>query len=233
GATVVTQILDGHSPPVSQFATGASYGGRGITLSKIIIGGPGRDAKSNRQQWIPGAAGIGTALVRVEWSQTKEGVGAKDLIRYFSVSASVNAGNQVVSCSALPGGSLGAAAAPDPTSPADDGYVSISNGGGPRIDSPNTTLNHGVYLVWFYNCSMGGAPDYFLQVSATFVSGTGTVGITNRLASQLHLYESVPFVLKVSSPTAVVQFYFAHMAGGSVAPDSSPCSGFTYTKISI
>jgi len=237
GATVITDIWDGKATPGKQFSVGNNYGGKAVVLSKILIGGSGTDQKSNRQKWIPGVTSGGTttgsALVRVEWTQTKESVGPKDLIRYFTVTANINASGQIINCTGTPGGSLGTGAAPDPTSAADDGYVAVNNPGGAMIYSPQVTLNKGVYMVSFYNCTTGASPDYFVQTSAVFDSGSGTVGITNYLGSQLKYYQLVPFILKVASSTAVVRFYIGHMAGGIVLGDSSPCSGFSYTKISI
>ena len=88
------------------------YGSRGIELEGLLLGGAGTD-RSGVPRWTSTGTTTGIALVRVTWRQTGykvDGVGAQDLLRFFLVNVtSLNASNQIVSCTAEALGSLSSA----------------------------------------------------------------------------------------------------------------------------
>jgi len=115
-----------------------------------------------------------------------------------------------------------------------DGSVQLQGGTANALFTPPTTLPAGVYLVSFYNCLTSSSQDYYVEMTAQAASGSISAGFTNRNFSQLTSFNQVPFVVKVVSATASVQFLVVNNGNGAatITNNAASCSSFYYTQIS-
>ena len=107
----------------------------------------------------------------------------------------------------------------------------VESGTATSLFTPPVTLPQGVYFVSPYNCLSAASADYYVQFTAVATSGTISTGFTNRDFSQLTGFTMPPFIMKVVTPTAIVEFEILHGAGGTVTNPPTNCSQFMYTMI--
>jgi type II secretory pathway pseudopilin PulG len=104
-AVAITDIKD--QTGTTQFAKGKVYGNRTLTLSAINLGGPGNDARTNTQRWVPSSLpNQGTALVELDWQVMAANdvkMGPDHLLRSFQINATLDASGKITNCYALTG----------------------------------------------------------------------------------------------------------------------------------
>ena len=112
-----------------------------------------------------------------------------------------------------------------------DGGLPVGAGTAGALYTQPVTLPQGVYYVTPYNCLTASSTDYYVKFTATAVSGNIYSGFTNRNFSELTSFTMPPFILKVMSPTAVVQFAMEQGNNGTITNPANGCSAFQYMLI--
>ncbi len=117
----------------------------------------------------------------------------------------------------------------------DDGALGIQAGTANALYTPYRTFGQGTYLVAFYNCLNGASAPYFVQMTAEANAGTLVTQTVNRDYSQMYAYSQVPFVMKVSSPTANVRFkvWNPSDANKTLSHTGALCSSFSWSQIGL
>jgi hypothetical protein len=136
---------------------------------------------------------------------------------------------------------MGPTGATGPTGPttlisqitANDSSLALASGTANSLYTSFVTLPQGVYLVSFYQCLAAASQDYYVAVTAEANAGAISSGTTNRYFSQLESFNTTPFVVKVSSPTANVRFrvYNPANGGATITNPAGSCSSFLYAQI--
>lgn len=154
--------------------------------------------------------------------------------RYMSVGAILNydgsiAGNRIYEVSGLGIQDIRAVAASDTV--AYDGSAGVTPGTAQALYTPTQTLGKGTYFVTYYHCLSGCSQTYYVQATAEATAGTIRSGAMNKDCTDLTLFSSIPFVMKVRSATADVRFKVWNPAGGTVSTGVGGCTNFEWTLI--
>lgn len=115
----------------------------------------------------------------------------------------------------------------------EDGQLSLESGTANALYTPYRTFQKGVYMVWFYSCTITATADYYIAMTAENSNGTISAGSTNRSLSQLTNYHQPAFIVKVRSSTASVRFKIWNPSSVSqtITNSAGSCSSFYFTQI--
>lgn len=114
-----------------------------------------------------------------------------------------------------------------------DVTLALAAGTATTLATNYTTLQKGVYMVYFYNCLASASANYYINANVQASAGAITVPNGGFVwdFSQSKYYTSTPFVMKIQSATANVRGIVQHQTAGTVTEGAGSCSTFTFVRI--